>query len=115
MALPVASSVLDVRTPYGRPVAWAETAMVTDIGDSHELNDDRCLVLTSRDLGGQASGPLGDFMLCLLADGATGSTFTADESLDPGEEQVAAPAGWRASQLAQAAFVESFLTSDEVD
>ena len=95
---------LELRTPFGRPVAWAEVAMVSDSGDSHELNDDRCLVMTSRDLGHGAEGPLGDFMLCLLADGATGSTFVSG-----------APAGWRASQLAQAAFVERFLSSAEVD
>jgi serine/threonine protein phosphatase PrpC len=109
-AAPDANRVIDVRTPFGRPVGWAEVAMVTDIGDSHELNDDRCLVITSRDLSAADSGAAGEFMLCLLADGASGSTFaTGDES------EVAAQAGWRASQLAQAAFVERFLGSFEVD
>jgi serine/threonine protein phosphatase PrpC len=106
--IPRVERQLEPRTPYGHPVAWAEVAMVSDIGDSHELNDDRCLVLTSRDLGdGGADGPLGEYMLCLLADGATGSTF--------GDGASGAPAGWRASQLAQAAFVERFLASAEVD
>jgi serine/threonine protein phosphatase PrpC len=81
--------------------------MVSDGGDSHELNDDRCLVLTSRDLGRGDDSPPGDFLLCLLADGATGSTF--------GNSAAGVPAGWRASQLAQAAFVERFLSSAEVD
>ncbi len=106
--VPAAERQLEPRTPYGHPVAWAEVAMVSDIGDSHELNDDRCLVMTSRDLGdGQADASLGDYLLCLLADGATGSTF--------GNGASGAPAGWRASQLAQAAFVERFLASGEVD
>jgi serine/threonine protein phosphatase PrpC len=104
---PAVGRQLELRTPYGRPVAWAEVAMVSDLGDSHELNDDRCLVITSRDLGQDADGPMGDFMLCLLADGATGSTFAASDR--------PVQAGWRASQLAQAAFVEQFLSSAEVD
>ena len=74
-APPPVERLLEPRTPLGRPVGWAEVAMVSDIGDSHELNDDRCLIMTSRDLGHDANGPLGDYMLCLLADGATGSTF----------------------------------------
>jgi serine/threonine protein phosphatase PrpC len=106
---PAANRVVDVRTPFGRPVAWAEVATVTDIGDSHELNDDRCLVLTSRDLSGRTSGPDSEFMLCLLADGATGSTFAARDAHESTQ------AGWRASQLAQAAFVERFLGSSEID
>ncbi|MBV9579358.1 MAG: protein phosphatase 2C domain-containing protein [Chloroflexi bacterium] len=101
---PAVERQLELSTPFGHPVAWAEIGMVSDIGDSHELNDDRCLVITSRDLGQKANGPLGDFMLCLLADGATGSTFAAG-----------GPAGWRASQLAQGAFVERFFSSAEVD
>jgi len=100
----VTANLIEIKTPYGDPVAWAQVAMVSDIGDSHELNDDRCLVLTSRDLGEPTGQLLGDFMLCVLADGATGSTFANGN-----------PAGWRASQLAQAAFVERFLASDEAD
>ena len=50
-APPPVERLLEPRTPLGRPVGWAEVAMVSDIGDSHELNDDRCLVMTSRDLG----------------------------------------------------------------
>ena len=106
--------LLSIETPFGRPVRWAKVAMVTDAGDAHELNDDRCLVLTSHDLGDRASGPSRDFMLCLLADGATGSTFSphaADQYGGNSPKQ----AGWRASQLAQAAFVEQFLVSQEVD
>ena len=83
---------------------------MTDIGDSHDLNDDRCLVVTSTDLGERATGAT-EFILCLLADGATGSTFGPGP---PGGDSPK-PAGWRASQLAQAAFVESFLGSAEVD
>jgi serine/threonine protein phosphatase PrpC len=108
-AASAANRVVDVRTPFGRPVAWAEVATISDIGDSHELNDDRCLVLTSRDLSGRAGAPDGEFMLCLLADGATGSTFASNDGHD------SAQAGWRASQLAQAAFVERFLGSSEID
>jgi serine/threonine protein phosphatase PrpC len=104
---PAVERQLELRTPYGRPVAWAEVAMVSDIGDSHELNDDRCLVITSRDLGYGTDSPMGDWMLCLLADGATGSTFAVGDGR--------AQAGWRASQLAQAAFLERFLSSPEVD
>lgn len=83
--------------------------MASDIGDSHELNDDRCLVISSRDFGDSGGGPLGEYLLCLLADGATGSTFAVSGDV------TRAQAGWRASQLAQAAFVESFLGSREVD
>jgi serine/threonine protein phosphatase PrpC len=111
---PAVERQLELRTPFGRPVAWAEVAMVSDIGDSHELNDDRCLVVTSRELGYGADSPLGDFMLCLLADGATGSTFA--RHVAAGQAGVRSlQAGWRASQLAQAAFVERFLGSAEVD
>jgi serine/threonine protein phosphatase PrpC len=106
-AAPAVGRQLELRTPFGCPVAWAEVAMVSDIGDTHELNDDRCLVITSRDLGHAGDGPMGEFMLCLLADGATGSTFSG------GDAPVGA--GWRASQLAQAAFLERFLGSAEVD
>ncbi|MBV9132051.1 MAG: protein phosphatase 2C domain-containing protein, partial [Chloroflexi bacterium] len=107
---PSANRMIDVRTPFGRPVSWAEVALVSDPGDSHELNDDRCLVITNRDLSGRQTREAGEFMLCLLADGATGSTFAPDA--DGGE---VAQAGWRASQLAQAAFVERFLSSTEID
>jgi serine/threonine protein phosphatase PrpC len=107
--LPAVDRVLEVRTPFGRPVAWAEIAMVSDIGDSHDLNDDRCLVITSRDLGGDAAAA-DEFVLCVLADGATGSTFAPDAAAEEN-----ALAGWRASQLAQAAFVERYLTSSELD
>ena len=105
--------MIHIETAFGRPVAWADVAMVTDIGDSHELNDDRCLVITSTDLGDRAPAPLREFMLCLLADGATGSTF------GPGAQTVEsadAPrhAGWRASQLAQAVFVERFLACGDL-
>ena len=113
---PAVERQLELRTPFGRPVAWAEVAMVSDIGDSHELNDDRCLVITSRDLnpGDGSDRPLGDFMLCLLADGATGSTF--ERRVGKGQDGVGSlQAGWRASQLGQAAFVERFLSSAEVD
>jgi serine/threonine protein phosphatase PrpC len=105
--------LLTFETPFGRPVHWAEVALVTDPGDSHELNDDRCLVVTSRQVG-ESTAATRDFMLCLLADGATGSTFS---QAGPGWHTDSAPrhAGWRASQLAQAAFVERFLSSHEVD
>lgn len=107
---PAVDHLLALETPFGRPVQWADVALVSDIGDSHELNDDRCLVVTSTDLGEHAPGTT-EFMLCLLADGATGSTFgPGSRGGDPPK-----PAGWRASQLAQAAFVESFLDSAEVD
>lgn len=109
-APPGAARVIDVRTPFGRPVAWADVAMVSDIGDSHALNDDRCLVLSSRDLSPDRTGAPDEFLLCLLADGATGSTFAPEAD---GVES--AQAGWRASQLAQAAFVERFLSSGEID
>jgi serine/threonine protein phosphatase PrpC len=113
MTPPPVKHLLAVETPFGRPVRWAEVAVVTDIGDNHELNDDRCLVLTSSDLGERTAGS-NDFMLCLLADGATGSTFGARAAdQHPGEWQK--QAGWRASQLAQSAFVESFLSNPEVD
>jgi serine/threonine protein phosphatase PrpC len=105
--------LLALETPFGRPVHWAEVALVTDIGDSHELNDDRCLVLTSTDLGERASGS-SDFMLCLLADGATGSTFGPRASAARTGESPK-QAGWRASQLAQGAFLECFMSSAEVD
>jgi serine/threonine protein phosphatase PrpC len=110
---PPVEQQLAIETPFGRPVHWADVAVVTDIGDSHELNDDRCLVLTSTDLGDRAAAST-DFMLCLLADGATGSTFGSSASV---RHQSSAPrhAGWRASQLAQGAFVESFLNSTDVD
>jgi len=109
----VTSTSVAVQTPFGRPVGWAEAALVTDIGDSHELNDDRCLVLTSSDLG-LSAGASNDFMLCLLADGATGSTFDARAVVQhSGVWQ--RHAGWRASQLAQSAFVECFLSSTAVD
>ena len=107
---PSANRMIDVRTPFGRPVSWAEVALVSDPGDSHELNDDRCLVITNRDLSGRQTREAGEFKLCLLADGATGSTFAPDA--DGGE---VAQAGWRASQLAQAAFVERVLSSTEID
>ena len=120
---PAVDHLLALETPFGRPVQWADVALVTDIGDSHDLNDDRCLVVTHVPLRstGQASTDLGqkaadaaEFILCLLADGATGSTFgpgaAGQRSGDPPKQ-----AGWRASQLAQAAFVESFLSSAEVD
>jgi serine/threonine protein phosphatase PrpC len=100
----MAAALIEARTPFGRPVAWAHVAMITDIGDSHELNDDRCLVLACRDLGGSTPKRANEFLLCLLADGATGSTFS-----------LGAQAGWRASQLAQAAFLERFLASAEID
>jgi serine/threonine protein phosphatase PrpC len=109
--------LLSVETPFGRPVHWAEVALVTDIGDSHELNDDRCLVVTQQELGAAPRGKH-DFMLCLLADGATGSTFKTSntiESANATNDGDLEHAGWRASQLAQAAFVESFLASREVD
>jgi serine/threonine protein phosphatase PrpC len=104
---PRADRLLTFETPFGRPVQWAQVALVSDSGDSHELNDDRCLVVTNKDLGGQ-----GEFMLCVLADGATGSIFNRGNQ--PSEEPPK-PAGWRASQLAQAAFVERFLMSAEID
>lgn len=107
------SRLLDVSAPWGRPVDWAEVAMVSDIGDSHDLNDDRCLVITSRDLGERATGALREFILCLLADGATGSTF--GPRAEDGAVGEAVHAGWRASQLAQAAFVERFFNSAEID
>ena len=53
-------------------------------------------------------------MLCLLADGATGSTFGPRASAQRTGNSPK-QAGWRASQLAQGAFVESFLSSAEVD
>ena len=109
-----AAQAISVETRFGRPVPWARVAMATDTGDAHELNDDRCLVLTSRDLGDRAPAPWRDFMLCLLADGATGSTFRPEAAKAYGGES-RGQAGWRASQLAQAAFVEQFLSSDEVD
>jgi serine/threonine protein phosphatase PrpC len=109
-----ADRLLSFQTPFGRPVNWADAAMVTDIGDSHELNDDRCLVVTSKDLAERASGPLREFMLCLLADGATGSTFSPSAS-EIGGRDPPKQAGWRASQLAMAAFVERFLSSPESD
>jgi serine/threonine protein phosphatase PrpC len=105
---------LTLETPFGRPVQWANVAVVSDVGDAHELNDDRCLVLTSKDLSERAPGPWRDFMLCVLADGATGSTFGPGwRGAVVGEPPK--PAGWRASQLAQAAFVERFLGSPEID
>jgi serine/threonine protein phosphatase PrpC len=110
---PPVNRVLGLETPFGRPVHWAEVAVVTDIGDSHDLNDDRCLVMTSTDLDERASAS-GDFMLCLLADGATGSTFGPRASAQRTGNSPK-QAGWRASQLAQGAFVESFLSSAEVD
>ena len=113
-SVPVVNRLLRVSAPWGQPVDWAEVAMVSDIGDSHDLNDDRCLVITSRDLGERATGALREFMLCLLADGATGSMF----DLQTGDGAVGGPpvhAGWRASQLAQAAFVERFFNSAEID
>jgi serine/threonine protein phosphatase PrpC len=97
---------LAVRTPFGRPVNWAHIALASDIGDSHPHNDDRCLVLSGHRLGGVAESPLDDFLLCVLTDGATGSTFA---------QGAKRPAGWRASQLAEGAFVETFLKSDEPD
>jgi serine/threonine protein phosphatase PrpC len=106
--------LLTVETPFGRPVRWAEVALVTDIGDTHALNDDRCLVLTSQDLSERAAGPYREFMLCVLADGATGSRF-GPRGQAPARSDVDRQAGWRASQLAQAAFVERFLTSPEID
>jgi serine/threonine protein phosphatase PrpC len=106
-----ADSLLTLETPFGRPVQWAEAALVTDIGD-HELNDDRCLVMTSKDLGTPVAGAQREFMLCLLADGASGSTFTAGTSEG---DDVPRKAGWRASQLATASFVERFLSSRETD
>ena len=34
---PAADRLIGARTPFGRPVAWADVAMVSDIGDSHDL------------------------------------------------------------------------------
>jgi serine/threonine protein phosphatase PrpC len=99
--------VFTIETPFGQPVQWAEVSMVTDIGD-HPLNDDRCLVITCTDLSERAPEPWRDFMLCLLADGASDSTFGPAAPSFAGER--GRQAGWRASQLAQAAFVESFLS-----
>jgi len=110
---PPVDHLLALETPFGKPVHWADVALVTDIGDSHELNDDRCLVVTSTDLGEAAAGSP-EFMLCLLADGATGSTFGPSGSAQPRGDSPK-HAGWRASQLAQGAFVDSFLSSAEVD
>jgi serine/threonine protein phosphatase PrpC len=110
--------VLSFETPFGRPVRWAEVALVSDPGDSHELNDDRCLVVTSRDVAEQTGASADDFMLCLLADGATGSVFSKHKNRDADgwhDDAAPRPAGWRASQLAQAVFVESFLDSQEPD
>ncbi len=109
---PPVNRLLRIQTPFGGPVSWAAVGMVTDIGDSHALNDDRCLVLTSSDLGKRATAS-NDFMLCLLADGATGSTFGARAAVHSGTWQK--QAGWRASQLAQSAFVQRFLRNAEVD
>ncbi|HEV7662108.1 MAG TPA: hypothetical protein VGQ62_01140 [Chloroflexota bacterium] len=106
--------MLSFETPFGRPLQWAQVAMVSDPGDSHELNDDRCLVLTSQDLGDSIAPPMDEFMLCLLADGATGSTFGPRPAFEYGGESPK-QAGWRASQLAQSAFVERFLDSPEID
>jgi hypothetical protein len=78
---------LVVRTPFGRPVAWADVSLVSDIGDGC------CVVISRRRLGYTTTNPLDDFLLCLVALGTTG----------------------RAARLAQAAFVESFLANDEVD
>lgn len=99
---PSAARLLSLETPYGKPLSWAEVAVVTDTGDSHSLNDDRCLVITSKDLGERVPLPLREFVLCVLADGATGSTFSPAAGARSGNEP-RQHAGWRASQLAQPA------------
>jgi serine/threonine protein phosphatase PrpC len=109
-----AERLLTLETPFGRPVRWAETAVVTDAGDSHELNDDRCLVLSWRGVRARLPGTSREFLLCLLADGATGSTFAPGVGSNYGGDSPR-QAGWRASQVAQAAFLEQFLVSAEVD
>jgi hypothetical protein len=95
-----------VRTPFGLPVAWAEVRLTGDVGDGSARTNQRCLVVSGRRLGPTALTPFDDFLLCLLADGVLSPSVS---------EQPDHPAGWRATQLAQAAFVESFLASDEVD
>ena len=62
--------------------------------------------ISTEDAVAKAETPLREFMLCVLADGATGSTFGPRAR---GEQS--GQAGWRASQLAQAAFVDRFLSS----
>jgi hypothetical protein len=103
-------------TPQSSPVPWARLGLVTDVGDNHPLNDDRCLAVASRDLGGRVPPPFRDFLLLVLADGATGSTFTAPPTPPggPGEPE-GQGAGWRASQLAQAVFLQSFFASPTPD
>ncbi len=113
--------------PQAQPLPWARIAQATDAGDSHPGNDDRCLIIASRDLSGparrparsnsrSATAPLApllpfqDYLLLVLADGATGSTFAPHGTPGHGEEE-GDPAGWRASQLAQAVFLQSFFAS----
>lgn len=105
---------LGIRTPFGRPVAWAQVALTSDIGDSHAHNDDRCLVISGHRLGRVLEHPMDEFLLCVLTDGATGSRF-ATSNRSSGVAQSRRPAGWRASQLAEGAFVERFLTADYPD
>lgn len=108
------SRLLGIETPYGKPVTWAEVAMITDIGTTHAWNDDRCLVVTFKDLGETTSSPWREFMLCLVADGATSSSFGPHvdivETSSGGRH-----AGWRASQVAQGAFVVGFMNSQQPD
>ena len=94
-----------------QPLPWARFAQATDTGDNHPGNDDRCLIVASRDLSGPARRietppPFQDYLLLVLADGATGSTFTPHSGEEEGD-----PAGWRASQIAQAVFLQSFFAS----
>ncbi|HEX2186310.1 MAG TPA: hypothetical protein VHN78_12480, partial [Chloroflexota bacterium] len=99
-----------VPTPWGQPVSWARIGLATDLGDSHPHNDDRCLVVAFRDLTNTTPWPFREFVLCLLADGATGSTFDA-----AGGGKTERKAGWRASQLAQAIVLQSFFSSESPD
>jgi len=94
---------LAVRTPFGRPVAWAEVSL-NGFGDTR--TDQSWLVVSGRRLGRAGPTPVDDFVLCLVAEGGAGPARSGEPDL---------AAGSRASQLAQATWVAAFLGSDEVD
>jgi hypothetical protein len=83
---------LGLRTPFGWPVGWAEVRVTGGAAAWEACGDRRCLVVSSRRLGPATPNPFEDFLLVVIGEGAG-----------------------RGSQVAQAAFVEAFLASDDVD